>query len=305
MITDDNITPTDNAMDKAFRFIADQWPRQLHENLNLPGKFRELLQNDVASDPKTNIRMDILELVDPNDHLDKTILINIEHQSKRLDESKIKKIDEYKEYSKCKYKYPLLSVVVSPYPKEEHKMEYCSTKSDILRPIFVSFDKDEINKKLNILKNNIKNKNLKNGVILDIALISIFVMHDIYEVLKQLCNILKDIYIENDKFRRDLVLVVDEMIKYKLKDDENKVKELLEMNRKEMEDMKRGVRIWFEEEFEKLYVQHQNELSIKDAEHRRAEANLKKELAIKDSKIADKDSKIAELEAIIKINGFK
>ena len=107
-----------NAMDKGFRFLGDQWGSAFHRNLELPGIFNKQLQNDVAKDAEKEIRMDILELVDPDGEILKhPILINIEHQSTILLLDKIETLDIYKNYSKCRYNYPLLTVIVTPFPK--------------------------------------------------------------------------------------------------------------------------------------------------------------------------------------------
>ena len=182
------IEPIHDAMDKSFRYIGDQWAEDFHINLGLPGVFKKLLQNDSVIDSKMGIRMDLLELSEIEEGIE--ILINIEHQSTKLDTFKIKMIDGYKNYSKCKHKRPLLSVVVSPYPKEEHETEYRSTDSDILQPVFITIDDEEINKRLNILKDNYRNKEIENHIILNIAVIAIFVLNNKYEILKELCMIL-------------------------------------------------------------------------------------------------------------------
>lgn len=178
----EEIKPISNAMDKSFRYTGDQWASDFHLNLELPGIFKELLQNDVVIDPKTGIRMDLLELVELECGIE--ILINIEHQSTKLDTIKIKIIDGYKNYSKCKHKLPLLSVIVSPFPKEEHETEYRSTESDVLQPVFVTIDDEEIQKRLNILKDNYKNNEIENYIVLNIAIIAIFVLNKKYDVLK-------------------------------------------------------------------------------------------------------------------------
>lgn len=62
----DGIEPAENAMDKAFRFVGNQWPEALHKNLELPGKFIELLPNDVAPTPTSEMRMDLLMRLAPD-----------------------------------------------------------------------------------------------------------------------------------------------------------------------------------------------------------------------------------------------
>lgn len=304
-----DMDPIYNAMDKSFRYTGDQWASDFHITLDLPGVFKELLQNDTLIDPKTGIRMDLLELVELEGGIE--ILINIEHQSTKLDPIKIRILDGYKNYSKCKHKLPLLSVIVSPYPKEEHETEYRSTESDVLQPVFITIDDKEIKKRLTLLKDNYKNDEIENSIVLNIAIISIFLLNNKYGVLKELCAILTQSKGIKCEIRKDMTKVLEEMIKYKLKDNKNQVKELLGMLEKDIETAKRGVKIWYEEEFAQMEAQHRKELSIKDAQHRKELAekdeNHAIELAEKDEshaiELAKKDEKIAELNALLQANG--
>ncbi len=298
----EEIKPVHDAMDKSFRFAGDQWSKDFHMTLELPGIFKELLQNDTVKDPKTGMRMDLLELVELEGGIE--ILINIEHQSTVLDTVKIKIIDRYKNHSKCKHKLPLLSVIVSPFPKEQHENEYHSTESDILKPIFITIDEKEIKKRLNILKNNIQNKNIENSIVLNIAIISIFVLENKYEILKELCKILKEAKGLTGKIKNDMAKILEEMIKYKLKYDENQVIELLNMLKEERETARRGMKIWYEEEFEKIEVQHQNEIRLKDSEINLNKAQFQKQLAEKENELAEKENELAELRAKLKSNGI-
>lgn len=294
-----DIEPIPQAMDKSFRFTGDQWASDFHLNLELPGIFKELLQNDTVMNPKIGIRMDLLELAELEGGIE--ILINIEHQSTRLDTIKIRIIDDYKNYSKCKHKLPLLSVIVSPFPKEEHETEYRATESDVLQPVFITIDDKEIRKRLNILKDNCKNREIENHIILNIAIISIFVLENEYEILKELCLILAQSEGIKGKIRSDMVKVLEEMIKYKLYGNEEQVMELLGMLEEDRQTAKRGMRIWYEEEFAQIEAEHKKELSIKEAQY-------KKELAEKDEshaiELAEKDEKIAELNTLLKTNGI-
>ena len=294
-----DIKPVHDAQDKSFRFIANNWGPDFHINLKLIGKFKEMLLNDVAKDPKSGIRMDVLELAELEDGI--LILINIEHQSTKVTKIKIKVFDDYKNYSKCKYKYPLLTVIVSPYPKEEHVYEYHSTESDILKPIFITFDDAEIEKRLNTLRNNIDNKEIENHIVLDIAMISIFVLNNRYEVLHELCRIVQDAVGIKGRIKDDVVRVLSEMIKYKLKDNPEEVRELLEMLPEEIEIAKRGARIWFEEEFEQQALEHKNAMDEKDRHYAAVIADKDKAHA---DEILKKNQEIINLKTRLKLNGL-
>ena len=98
-----------------------------------------------------------------------------------------------------------------------------------------------------------------------------------------------------------MVKVLEEMIKYKLYGNEEQVMELLGMLEEDRQTAKRGMRIWYEEEFAQIEAEHKKELSIKEAQY-------KKELAEKDEshaiELAEKDEKIAELNTLLKTNGI-
>ena len=305
-----DIKPIPQAMDKSFRYIGDQWAGDFHLNLQLPGIFKELLQNDTLIDSKTGIRMDLLELVELEGGIE--ILINIEHQSTKLDPIKIRIIDGYKNYSKCKHNLPVLSVIVTPFRKEDQEMEYRATESDILQPVFITIDDKEIEKRLNMLKDNYKNKEIENHIVLNIAIIAIFVLNNKYEILKELCLVLTQAKGITGEIRNDMVKVLEEMIKYKLEDNENQVVELLGMLGKDRETAKRGMRIWYEEEFAQIEAQHKKELSINEAKYKRELVEKDEshaiELAERDEshaiELAERDKKIAELNALLKTNGI-
>ena len=273
-MTEIELEPLHDAMDKSFRYTGDQWIEDFHVNLDLPGETVELLYNDTLKDPKTGIRMDLLELVKLHGGVE--IIINIEHQSTKLDSVKIRIIDNYKNYAKCKYNFPVLTIIVSPFPKEKHLSEYRSTQSDVLQPVFITIDDEEIEKRLNILKDNIKNNDIENHIVLNIALISIFVLNNKYEILKTLCEILKNCEGIKGKIKIDMTKVLEEMIKYKLKDNKNQVKELLNMIKEEIEESKRGIKIWYEEEFEQLEAKHEKELNQKENEKNQISTKLEK-----------------------------
>ena len=87
------------------------------------------------------------------------------------------------------------------------------------------------------------------------------------------------------------------------------------MLEKDSETARRGMKIWYEEEFAQIEAEHKKELSIKeaemdkmDAEFHIKEAQYKKELAEKDEfhaiELAEKDKKIAELHSLLEANGI-
>ena len=72
----------------------------------------------------------------------------------------------------------------------------------------------------------------------------------------------------------------------------------------EIEIAKRGIKIWYAEEFEQIETQHKKELAQKDAELTKKDAELTKKDAQYQKELAQKDKKIAELNALLKTNGI-
>ena len=72
------------------------------------------------------------------------------------------------------------------------------------------------------------------------------------------------------------------------------------MDFEEVETARRGVRIWFEDEFDQIEAVHKKELAELNSEL----VNKDSEIASKDSEIASKDAQIAKLELILKENGI-
>ena len=80
--------------------------------------------------------------------------------------------------------------------------------------------------------------------------------------------------------------------------------ELLNMIDEEIEIAKRGIKIWYAEEFEQIETQHKKELAQKDAELTNKDAELTNKDAQYQKELAQKDKKIAELNALLKTNGI-
>jgi hypothetical protein len=90
------------------------------------------------------------------------------------------------------------------------------------------------------------------------------------------------------------------------------VLELLEMLEEDRETAKRGMRIWYEEEFAQIEAEHEKELSVKEAQYKKELAELDAahaiELAELDAahaiELLEKDEKIAQLNRLLKTNGI-
>ena len=327
---DIELLPPDKPYDKSFRFIGTQYGKDLHINLEVPGKFIRLLQNDVVTHNNLNLRMDLLELAGPdNISIHENTVINLEHQSTLLDQKKLKVIADYKDYSKCRHHLPVLSIVVTPHDPENQQKRYESTKSDITQPQFIYIDDNEIKIRLNNLENKIINNcEINNFEVLDFAIIAIFVKQNKNEILEKLCNLYKDAKQIKGPIRNNLSIVLDWMVKTHFKGNKEKILELKGMFSEELETARNGMKIYYEEEFAKINAQHTKEISQKNIELTQKESEIKEleterngmkiyyedefaklndqhtkeisqkniELTEKESQLTEKDSKIKKLE---------
>ena len=278
--------------DKSFRYMSGEYPGYLHANLNLPGKYIKSCENDVVSHEKINLRMDLLILVGPDGgSVKENILINLEHQSEKLDDEKIKKIAKYKDFSKCRHHCPILSMIVTPHEPENQIQEYGITESDITKPVFIHMDNEEIKKRFNNLETKIKNKSkLENHEILDFGIISIFASYN--NIIEKLCKLYKDSRYVKGKVRRDMSLILDLMIKVRFKGNKEKIVELENMIEEDREAARRGMRIYYEEEFAKINSDWEKELAQKDADYAKEIAGKNIEKGIRDKEIIEKNIEI-------------
>ena len=299
-----NFKSQHHPFDKSFRYISGEYPKDLHANLNLPGKFIKALENDVVNNKKINLRMDLLIMIGPDgDTITENTAINLEHQSTNLDEHKIGIIAEYKDLSKCRYHCPILSMIITGEEPKKQIQEFESTKSDITKPVFIYMDKEEIEKKLNNLETKIKNKkHLMNPEILDFGIIAIFTKDN--EILESLCKLYNDSKYIKGKIRSDMALILDTMIKTRFEGNIEKIRELLNMIEEEIEAAKRGMRIWYEEEFAIIEADHAKQINEKEAEYAKQinekEAEHAKELAEKNREISQKENQISKKDNEIK-----
>lgn len=103
-------------------------------------------------------------------HYLEKILINVEFQSSHVSKKKIKTISEYRDYSKTYYGLPVLTVIVIMDCYESSEMEYSRVSSDILKPIYIHMEFDDLIEKLNNIEEKILNhKKLSPDEALDIV----------------------------------------------------------------------------------------------------------------------------------------
>lgn len=143
--------------DVTIKYLIDVMPEKLHHHLNLPGKFVRNYPSRVIRRDGSEREMDWLMLVKLDNEKMPEILINVEFQSSYVSKDKIKTIADYRDYSKTYYGLPVLTVIVIMTGYESSELEYSSVSSDILKPVYIHMEWEEIIERLNNIEEKILN----------------------------------------------------------------------------------------------------------------------------------------------------
>ena len=283
--------------DVSTKYLQETNGEELFNFFKLPGKFVKSYPKTIVRRDGSQIEMDWLVLADPdNITLFERTLINVEFQTKRVSEEKIKVISDYKDYSKTYFALPVLTIIIVFDEKEyeESLKEYCSTASDILRPIYIHMPWKEIEKRFNNLKSKINNrKKLSKEEAFDIAFLPMFAPKQkagpITETITKLFKMEKTL---EEKLKSDIAYVLGIMIR-KYFDCTTKGKELLKLIEKEIDKSALMDVIEYEldyrEQVHKAEINEKNkEILAKDQEIH----NKDKEIQNKDKEIHNKDKEI-------------
>ena len=269
-------------------YFSNVIPKVLHRYFRLPGNFVRNYTTRIVKRDGSEGEMDWLILVEPDGHrLFEKILINVEFQSSRVTKEKIKIISEYKDYAKTYYGLPVLTVIIITDGYESSEVEYRRVDSDILKPIFIYIDFDEIIEKLNNLEGKILNHiELSEDDGLDMVFLPMFAPKNegkwITEKVLNLFNMDKTL---KKPFRGHIGYGISLMVKKYFKST-SKAEELLKMLEEKVNDSKLRIVAEFEEDYARQVYER------KLADRDKAIAEKDKVLAEKDIALAEKDEEI-------------
>ena len=272
-------------------------PKILHKYFRLPGKYVRNYTTRIIKRDGSEGEMDWLILVEPDGHrLFEKILINVEFQSSSVTKGKIKIISEYKDYSKTYYGLPVLSVIIITDGFKSSELEYSRVESDILKPIYIHINFDEIIERLNNLEEKIINHEaLNENDGLDMVYLPMFAPKKegkwITEKVLHLFN--RDTSLKKP-FRGHVGYGISLMVKKYFKSTP-KAEELLKMLEEKVNDSKLRIVAEFEEDYARQVFER------KLAEKENALAKMDSAIAEMDSAIAQKDSAIAEMKREIQL----
>lgn len=272
--------------DVTIKYLIDVMPEKLHHHLNLPGKFVRNYPSRVIRRDGSEREMDWLMLVKLDNEKMPEILINVEFQPSYVSKDKIKTIADYRDYSKTYYGLPVLTVIVIMTGYESSELEYSSVSSDILKPVYIHMEWEEIIERLNNIEEKILNHiDLSDDEALDMVFLP---MHSPEDKAKFVTEKIVRLF-HKDKsltgiFRADIAVALSFMVMkyFKLT---SKAKELLKMMKPEVVNSRLRDVVEFEVDYIKKAYEH--------------------DLAEKDSVISQKDDEISMLKAKLKENGIE
>lgn len=225
--------------DFAFGLMYNEFPKELHENLNIPGVFLKKSNVKVRLKDETILEMDASYVVNPDfDRLFEPAVVIMEHQSKAVDMPKIQIIGNYDIQKIADERLPTLNVIASHLSPEKSVQEIDRTPTSTTKLLFLDLGAKDNQKRLNRLKNiiNYNEEQLTIKDALNLGIIVVFAQRDIApKVTRQVIELYLKIDAMPKKLEYTLYSVLCAMIDAYF-DDENEYEELICMINNETAD---------------------------------------------------------------------
>lgn len=164
----------------AFEIMYDAYPKELHENLKVPGIFVRKSEVKIRLYDGRVIEMDASYIIDPDyEEIFERMVANLEHQSTPVDDEKIDIISRYGIGEIQMEGLPHLSVVASHLPKEVSKKSHRISPSDILEPYYLDLGSEDNKQRLINARRKINNnEELTSNDELQLGVIVLFAPRD-------------------------------------------------------------------------------------------------------------------------------
>ena len=219
--------------------MYNEYPKELHNNLNAPGIYRRKVNVKVYLKDGSVGEMDSSYIVDPDfEIIFEPMVANGEHQSTPVDEEKIEMISYYGIQQIHDENLPQISYIASHIPKKHHKQFFERSPSDIVRPYFLDLGEEDNQKRLYRVKNIIKEQeSISDEIALNLGIIVLFApRHNAQEVTAEVvelyCLIAHQL---SRKMELTLFSVICAMIDAYF-DDENQYDEMVDIMKKNTSD---------------------------------------------------------------------
>ncbi len=141
----------DKPFDFGYKIMYNEYPRELHNNLNVSGIFRRKANEKVYFKDGSIGEMDSSYIIDPDlKIIFEQIVANGEHQSTPVGEDKIRMIGRYGIQQIHDENLPQFSYVSSHLSREKHVQSYKRSPTDIIEPYFLDLSENDNKKRLNL-----------------------------------------------------------------------------------------------------------------------------------------------------------
>ena len=161
--------------------MYNEFPKELHDNLGIPGAYNKKISNlNVYSEKGIIGEMDVSYIVNPDyETIFEPMIVNGEHQSTRVTEEKLNRMCQYSFQQIADVNLPQFTYVASHIKKEEHVQKYYCTPSYVLEPYFINLGEKDNAKRLSKVKKIINNnKSLSDLDALNLGIIVEFAQRD-------------------------------------------------------------------------------------------------------------------------------
>lgn len=200
--------------DFSFGILYNEYPKELHENLKIPGIFKRKSNVKVRLKDGKIREMDASYIVDPDfKTLFEKAVVNLEHQTKPVDLHKIQVIGDYNIQQTADERLPTLNIIATNIPEKYSVKEFERTPTNTTKLMILNQSLENNEKKLNKLKSIIHN-NENDFTINDavnLGIVAIFAPHNC-EILKSVVEIYSKIKNKSKKLEYVLYSVLGAMI---------------------------------------------------------------------------------------------
>ena len=144
----------DKPYDFAFGLMYNEFPKELHEELKIPGIFKR--KSNVKARLKNGkvLEMDASYVVDPDfEVLFEPAVVDLEHQSTPVDGDKIMIIGDYNIQQISDEMMPTLNVIASHLDEEKSVGKYERTPTSTTKLMFLDLGRENIKKRLSAANN--------------------------------------------------------------------------------------------------------------------------------------------------------
>ena len=170
----------DKPFDLGYSVMYNEYPKELHNVLNVPGIFRRTANRKVYFKDGSIGEMDSSYIIDPDfKTIFEPMVANGEHQSTPVGKGKIEIMGYYGIQQMHNEILPQFSYVASHISKEKHEQIYKRSPTDIIEPYFLDLGEEDNKKRLNNVRKIInQQENISNEDALNLGVIALFAPRD-------------------------------------------------------------------------------------------------------------------------------